>query len=168
MLVRLVLTLAARVDQHSAVECVAVPPWTFTRPRDAIHCRRSSRKLRPGILLEKFPWHNNNLNWTVGENVRQPREASMLLVKDIMRAREEEERPKCKKKSCCWVEKSHNKQLEPEPSIHRHASQPSFHMHVLNSVITANLFSSLQHKREKQQHRHTNSRANFHHTPSGL
>lgn len=39
MLVRLLRVLTVRVDQHSAVECVAVSSGTLTGPRDAIHCR---------------------------------------------------------------------------------------------------------------------------------
>lgn len=38
VLVRLLRVLAVRVDQHSAVECVAVSSGTLTGPRDAIHC----------------------------------------------------------------------------------------------------------------------------------
>lgn len=38
VLVRVVLVLAVGVDQHSAVERVAVPPGTLAGPRDAVHC----------------------------------------------------------------------------------------------------------------------------------
>lgn len=39
VLMRVVLVLAVGVDQHSAVERVAVPPGTLAGPRDAVHCR---------------------------------------------------------------------------------------------------------------------------------
>lgn len=44
VLVRLVLVLAVRIDQHSAVERVTVPPWTLTGPWDAIHYRGARRE----------------------------------------------------------------------------------------------------------------------------
>lgn len=43
MLVRLILALAVGVDQHSAVECVTVPPRTLAGPRDAVHYNRRQK-----------------------------------------------------------------------------------------------------------------------------
>lgn len=39
VLVRLLLVLAVRVDQHAAVECVAVSSGSLAGPGNAIHCR---------------------------------------------------------------------------------------------------------------------------------
>lgn len=46
VLMRFVLVLAVGVDQHSAVECVTVPPGTLAGPWDAIHYRGGRREKR--------------------------------------------------------------------------------------------------------------------------
>lgn len=59
VLLRLVLVLAVRVDEHSAVERVTVPPRTLAGPRDAVHWGEETQrgfKMWPpcGVLLDNI------------------------------------------------------------------------------------------------------------------
>ena len=86
------------------------------------------------ILFDEFYCSQKLNNKTGRAATSEPREATSLRVKDIMRATQREwSRKKCKKgESSCWVEISHNEQLEPVALCHlstaMHHSQPSICM----------------------------------------
>lgn len=123
---RLVLALAVGIDQHSAVECVTVPPWTLAGPWDAIHyrgARRGNDDLQcglPEILYHKYLLQSKLNSKNMEELQQMSKEATTLQVKDIMRTRQSKWRcKKCKKeRAVARVKISHNEQLEPWALCH--------------------------------------------------